>query len=154
MPHSITPTRTKVVCTPSHTDAAGAKKAQTSYNVFFWNTGEPSIFATPAALRYARASATSSANVTAQQRKKKRVVPDIKTRNKRKGVDVDRLHNLMNDGYTQVECAAIFGVSRESIRRRLGLEKPRIRDNTASSFNTPIATKAQSDRTNSIRRLA
>ena len=76
----------------------------------------------------------------------KRVQLDIK----RKGIDVDRLHNLLSDGYTQVECAAIFGVSRETIRRRLGLEKPRIRDNTGSKFCTPIATKQQSDRTNSI----
>ena len=118
-------------------------------SIFDWNTGAPSIFCTAAALRYARASATSSANVSAQQARKKRVQPDIKTR-KPKGVDVARLHNLLSDGYTQVECAKIFGVSRETIRRRLGLEKPRIRDNSGSKFCTPIATKQQSDRTNSI----
>lgn len=121
-------------------------------STFDWNTHEPSIFATPEALRYAKASAISSANVSAQQAKKPRLKLDIRTRKTRKkcGVDLDRLRKLLSDGHTQVECAAIFGVSAESIRRRLGLEKPRIRDNTISTFNVAIATPAQSDRTNSI----
>ena len=126
-------------------------------SVFDWDTKEPSIFCAPAALKYAKASLTSSANVSAQQPKKKHVVPDIKTRVKRVivgrtgrpaiPIDKDLLHKMRAQGVSQENCALFFCVSAPTIRRALGvLTLP----NSSSRFNVSIATREQSDRTNSI----
>ena len=137
MPHLITPDSSETVCTATHIDGEGTNNAQTSYSPFIWNTGKPSIFATPAALRYARASATSSANVSAQQARKTRVQPDIKTRKSRQHnaprsgrpqilIDLDAVKIMLQAGKTQQQCAAHFHVAVDTIRSRLGIKKPRI----------------------------
>ena len=106
MPHLITPASATVVCTATHIDGEGTNNAQTSYkSVFDWNDGRPSIFATAAALRYARMVATNTDSAGKRKPKAKKA-PRIRERGRGK----------------------------------------------SSSFAVPIATREQSDRTNSISR--
>jgi hypothetical protein len=126
-------------------------------NAFDWDDGTPSIFATPAALRYAKVSATSSVNNSAQQAKKKHVMPDIKAKPRRLkvekmgrpqiAIDLAELKKMIGNGFTQASCAQFFGMSIGAIRRRLGTCVPRTR---GRNFNLPITTPDQADRTRAI----
>ena len=103
-----------------------------------------------------RASATSSANVTAQQAKKKHVQPVINPRKKRvivgrASIDIDLLRQMIAAGKTQTQCAEHFGASVKTIQRRLVLKSGlMLVQNTNSKFNVQIADRNASDRTNSI----
>ena len=116
-----------------------------------------SVFATEEELRKARRSEATSQNAIAKRQDKPHVAHVEPKRKSPSGpkwveIDCDLLFSMIDSGTSHGKCAAFFHVSRDVIRLRLGLKLRQrvLRDNTGSSFNTPIATQKQSDRTNSI----